>query len=105
MVSRAPPDDTYMSATASDLPLEVWCNIGQYVLPADRPNLALVNSTLYGIVISDLFTHVEVVSRNPTPFVYAFQTLKSVTNIPSNLWCFFNITIVVNGTSQSDCES
>lgn len=73
-----------MSATASDLPLEVWCNIGQYVLPADRPNLALVNRTLYGIVVSDLFTHVEVVSRNPTPFVYAFQTLKLVTNLPSN---------------------
>lgn len=67
-----------MLTNASDLPPEIWCHIGQFILPADRPNLALVNRTLYGIVASDLYSHVEVISRNPTTFVHAFQALKSV---------------------------
>lgn len=67
-----------MLATASDLPPEVWCRIGQYIPSSDWPNFALVNRTFYGIIISDLYRRVEVVSRNPTPFIHAFQTLESV---------------------------
>ncbi|KAF5347821.1 hypothetical protein D9756_010230 [Leucocoprinus leucothites] len=65
-----------LNSRIRDVPPEIWCHICQFILPSDKPNVALVCRSLYGIIVFDLYRHVEVVSRNPTFFLHAFRTLE-----------------------------
>ncbi|KXN88698.1 Serine/threonine-protein kinase STE20 [Leucoagaricus sp. SymC.cos] len=60
-----------MSTTSNvpDLPPEIWRHICRYILPSDRTNVALVSRSLYGIIVSDLYHHIEIVSRSFSLFV------------------------------------
>jgi hypothetical protein len=60
----------------SELPVELWLLIAEFLEPKEKRKLIGVNRLFFELVMDELYTHLSLVSDDPSLFIHAMESLR-----------------------------